>query len=267
MKFKLDIIVRSLEYSSSTLTQAFFISNTANSEHEDDSQQNEDFQNFAIEDFCAIIKLIFSLSHPWNIRFEDMMKEPHYISLPKEGQLRIDDALCEMEAMDYREWNDEPLKSIREFYILGSALYYRHYLLASHLPKSDILDIEAFLRTNGIYLLIENKPVRELIIWREIFPKNLNLPNANNQLNGIPRRKSRWFLTIVARNQLFMAVILESRHRIDPDQPSSSAKSSDLIGPSRFYIEEIQDTLEHLQSGGIENLAATWLISNKRPEV
>lgn len=266
-RFKLNTIVRSLEFSSRALTHAFFISNTANSEHEDDSQQNEELKNFAIEDFCAITKLIFSLSHLWNMRFEDMMQEPHYVALPKEGQLRIDDALSEMEAMDYREWNDEPLKSIREFYILGSALYFRHYLLASHLPKSDLLDIEAFLRTNGIYLLIENKPVRELIVWREIFPKSVNLTNFDGELNGKPIRKSRWFLTIVARNQLFMAVILESRHRIDPDQPSSSANASDLIGPSRFYIEEIQDTLDHLQSGGIENLAATWLHANKRPEV
>lgn len=193
------------------------------------------------------------------------MQEPHYIVLPKEGQLRMDDALNELEAMDYREWNDEPLKSIREFYILGSALYFRKYLLASHLPKSDLLDIEAFLRTSGIYLLLENKPVRELVIWHEIYPKSVCPSNPDNQTR--PRRSSRWFLTIIARNQLFMAVILESRHKIDVEEPTSSAKSSDNITPSRFYIEEIQDTLDHLQSGGIENLANTWLYANKRPEV
>lgn len=77
---------------------------------------------------------------------------------------------------------------------------------------------------------------------------------------------SRWFLTVVARNQLFMAVLLESRHSIDSDEPSSST-AFDYIGPSRFYIEEIQDTLDHLQSGGVENLANTWLSANKRPEV
>lgn len=256
-----------MEFSAYTLSQAFFTNDSTSSDLDDDSQQNEEFKNFAIDDVCAITKLLFSLSHPWNIRFEDMLPESHYVALPKEGQLQIEDALFEMEAMDYREWNDEPLKSHREFYILGSALYFCKYLLATHLPKSDMLDIEAFLRTNGIFLLIENKPVRELIVWREIFPKSVNQSILENEMNGKPSRRSRWFLTIVARNQLFMAVILESRHRTNPDEPSSSANASCHIAPSRFYIEEIQDTLDHLQSGGIENLASTWLNANKRPEV
>lgn len=255
-KFKLNIIVRFLEFSAPTITRAFFTN--------DSLHANEEMRNFAIEDICAITKLLFSLSHPWNARFEDILHEPHYVVLPREGQIRIDDALNEMEAMDYREWNDEPLKSVREFYILGSALYFRKYLLTSHLPKSELLDIESFLRTSGIYLLIENKPVRELIVWREIYPKSVN-PNNENRV--VPNPSSRWFLTIVARNQLFLAVILESRHRRNPDEPSSSANASGFIGPSRFYIDEIQDTLDHLQSGGIENLAATWLLANKRPEV
>lgn len=109
-----------------------------------------------------------------------MLIESHYIPLPKEAQLRIDDALGEMEAMDYREWNDEPLKSHREFYILGSALYYRKYLLASHLPPSDLLDIETFLRINGIYMLLDNKLVRDMVVWREIYPKSVERGLAQN---------------------------------------------------------------------------------------
>lgn len=78
---------------------------------------------------------------------------------------------------------------------------------------------------------------------------------------------ARWFLTIVARNQLFIATVLESRHGADSEDASSSSMASQHIGPSRFYIEEIQDTLDHLQSGGVENLANTWINANKRPEV
>lgn len=257
-KFKLSTLVRCLEYTAKPLSRAFFINSLAVQKH-----SNDEHKNFAIDDICSISNLLLSLAHPWNVRFENILQEPHYVVLPKEGQLRIDDALNEMEAMDYREWNDEPLKSQREFYILGSALYFRKYLLASHLPKSDLLDIEAFLRTTGIYLLIENRPVRELIVWREIYPNSVcSYGNPNAQPN-----QSRWFLTIVARNQLFMAVILESRHRIDPDEPSSSANASGYVGPSRFYIDEIQDTLDHLHANGIENLANTWLNANKRPEV
>lgn len=63
-----------------------------------------------------------------------------------------------------------------------------------------------------------------------------------------------------------MAVILESRHSIDNNEASSSAVNHHT-DPSRFYIDEIQDTLDHLQTGGVENLATTWLNANKRPEV
>lgn len=93
--------------------------------------------------------------------------------LPKEAQLRIDEALNELEAMDYREWNDEPLKSHREFYILGSALYFRRYMLASHLPIGDLLDLESFLRTHGILRLLETTKVRELVIWQQIYPHSV----------------------------------------------------------------------------------------------
>lgn len=81
--------------------------------------------------------------------------------------------------------------------------------------------------------------------------------------------KGRWFLTIVARNQMFMAVILESRHLLNDttNASGSSAMDTEFIGPSSFYIEEIQDTLDHLRTGGVENLAGTWLNCNKRPEV
>lgn len=105
--------------------------------------------------------------------FEKALPECHYVPLPKEAQLRIDDALGEMEAMDYREWNDEPLKSHREFYIIGSALYFKSYLLASHLPPADIMDIETYLRVHGIFNFIEGQSIRDLVIWQEIYPKSV----------------------------------------------------------------------------------------------
>lgn len=59
---------------------------------------------------------------------------------------------------------------------------------------------------------------------------------------------------------MMLAVLLESRH-------DNSSDEQFFISPSPFYIEEIQDTLEHLRTGGIENLASTWVNSNKRPQV
>lgn len=105
--------------------------------------------------------------------FESTLPESNVVVLPKEAQLRIEDALGEMEAMDYREWNDEPLKSHREFFILGSALFFRKFLLVSHLPTIDLQDVEAFIRTTGISQLLESQPIRELIVWHEIQPRSV----------------------------------------------------------------------------------------------
>lgn len=70
----------------------------------------------------------------------------------------------------------------------------------------------------------------------------------------------RWFLAVCARHHMLLAVILESRQTTSGDEQL-------CITPSPFYIEEIQDTLEHLRTGGVENLAITWISSNKRPQV
>lgn len=108
-----------------------------------------------------------------NVIFEQALLVPHYVPLPKEAQLRIDDALGEMLAMDYREWNQEPLKSHREFFIIGCALYFKSYLLASHLPPADLCDIEAYLRVFGIFNVIESQTVQDMVLWREIYPKSV----------------------------------------------------------------------------------------------
>lgn len=210
-----------------------------------------------LSEVCKLIE--FNLRHDHDlkkVKFESSLVESHLVALPKEAQLRIDDALSEMEAMDYREWNDEPLKSHREFFILGSALYYKSFLLANHLPVCDLVDINTFLKTHGVYDMMSNPTMKELIIWKEVFLKSCERGLVkNDKIYGIPQ--GRWFLNIVGRGTLFLAVVLESRYTDQKFQ---------YITPSPFYVEEIQDTVEHLRTGGIENLAGTWIGLNKRPQ-
>lgn len=70
----------------------------------------------------------------------------------------------------------------------------------------------------------------------------------------------RWFLAVCARHHMLLAVILESRQGL-------SGEEQLCITPSPFYIEEIQDTIEHLRTGGVENLASMWINCNKRPQI
>ncbi|ALC43826.1 in [Drosophila busckii] len=199
--------------------------------------------------FCSIQRSRL-LAHPrGDVQFEHLLSESKSLPLPKEAQLRIFDALSEMEAMDYRNWNDEPLTTHREFFIYGSALYYDSFLLASLLPSDVRHNIELFLRCRGIFDFIGTAPnvrVRELYIWEEIV-----LANATG----------RYFLTVCSRSHLILTVIL----KVYVDAPEMEAFGS--VPPSLFYIEEIQETLDHLIQCGIESLAKFWSLSNKRPEV
>ncbi|XP_055694691.1 protein inturned [Lutzomyia longipalpis] len=213
-----------------------------------------------LRDLCQIIDWSIRLrrSRGDSFAFEEILREVHLVPLPKEAQLRIDDALSEMEAMDYREWNYEPLKSHREFYIVGSALFFKNFLLATHLPVADLIDLNAFLRLHGIPRLLAEQNVKDFVLWKEVFLRSCDRGlTSNGKIYGIPT--GRWFLNIIARGQMAIAVILELRY-VDANQ------TTQFIPPSPFYVEEIQDTLEHLRTGGVETLANTWIASNRRPQ-
>ncbi|KAH8379455.1 hypothetical protein KR009_005084 [Drosophila setifemur] len=197
--------------------------------------------------FCGIQRARLLARCKGETRFEELLGQSRSLPLPKEAQLRIFDALSEMEAMDYRNWNDEPLTTHREFFIYGSALYFDGFLIASLLPPEVRVSVEGFLRCRGIFEMLSSQSikVKELYLWEEIV-----LPSATG----------RYFLTLCTRNHLSLAVILKIF-----DAPDMAPDA--VVGPSLFYIEEIQETLDHLVQCGIESLAMFWSVSNKRPEV
>lgn len=159
-KLKLTEIVRYIEFVQKSVPDFF-------------SQLYIHQQDSHLDDICVIMSNLHYLKHiKKQILFEDSLLEAHTITLPKEAQLRVEDALGEMEAMDYREWNDDPLNSHREFFILGSALYFRKYLVVSHMSASELQDVEAYLRITGISHIFDNHLVQNLVIWQEIHLKN-----------------------------------------------------------------------------------------------
>lgn len=212
-----------------------------------DSFKNVSFRSF-MQDFCTVQRSRL-LSQKDRLRgeytMEECLKESRFLGLPKEAQLRIFDALSEMEAMDYRNWNDEPLNTHREFFIHGSVLYYDSFMLTSQMPLDVRHYIEVFLRCRGIFEFSGKYNTKELYIWEEI---------------GMPDTADRYFLAVCGRGHLILAVILKL---FCPPDLNSDSK----VLPSLFYIEEIQETLDHLVQCGIESLAMFWSVSNKRPEI
>ncbi|KAM7349280.1 inturned planar cell polarity protein [Cochliomyia hominivorax] len=212
-----------------------------------DNFKESNFRQFMLN-FCEIqrVRLLVRVEKKGNVTpLEDILKETRYLPLPKEAQLRIFDALSEMEAMDYRNWNDEPLHTHREFFIYGSVLYYDNFMLASQMPLDMRNYIEVFLRCRGIFDFVSKYSTKELYIWEEII---------------LPENPGRYFLAICGRGHLSLAVILKIFTAPDLEQ-------EEKVVPSLFYIEEIQETLDHLVQCGIESLAMFWSVSNKRPEI
>ncbi|XP_011142011.1 protein inturned [Harpegnathos saltator] len=195
-----------------------------------------------------------------NYKFRSAFSVANFIQLPRDAQIQIDAALSEMEAMDYRDWNEDPMDCQRLYTILGSCVYHKCYLLGSHLPHEDLIDVHSFLRHNGLLNLMNQEQIKCLVLWKQIYPSSCNRGNVSGNDNDqllIPDGK--WFLLVVAYGHDLLAVLLESG--------GCTAKYNDAIGPDVFYVEEAQETLKHIQKIGVTTLASKWIMSNTRPEV
>lgn len=202
-------------------------------------------QQTELMQLCELIRHSIKTNRSMD-KFEKTFHQPHFVPLPKEIQLRIDDALGELEAMDYRNWNDELVDLFCDLTIIGCCLYYNQYLVCSHLGGNFLTVIEAILKNFGIFEVISTTNIKNLAIWRKIYPEEYS--------DLDPHQKNDVYLMLVAIGHLLMVVVLEA--------PVNTNHHKSL---SR-YIEEIQDMLDYFKSTGIENLVRIWIDSNRRPQ-
>ncbi|XP_023311186.1 protein inturned [Anoplophora glabripennis] len=188
-------------------------------------------------------------------QFESNFSLAATLNLPDEAQMQIDDALAELEASDYREWNEEPLDCQRLFTILGSALYHSGYLLATHFIHEDLIDIHCFCKQHGLFHLSRTEPVKSLVLWREVFPYSCN----RIQSPKVKVPEGRRYLLVVGSAKDLLAVIMEAGGCTEP--------SEDNMGPDAFYVEEAQATLAHIQELGLSELADRFLSMNPGSQI
>ncbi|XP_011876832.1 PREDICTED: protein inturned [Vollenhovia emeryi] len=258
-------IVRTLEFTYQSLTKCF-------TSVENQSSLDHFFTLIvhrltSIKDSCKDADSKRNLAKPQNsiesvenYKFRSAFSVANFIQLPRDAQIQIDAALSEMEAMDYRDWNEDPMDCQRLYTILGSCIYHKCHLLGSHLPHEDLIDVHSFLRHNGLLNLVSQEQVKCLVLWKQIYPLSCNRGNVDSNDGGqllIPNGK--WFLLVVGYGHDLLAVLLESG--------GCTAKYNDAIGPDVFYVEEAQETLKHVQKIGVTVLASKWIASNTRPEV
>ncbi|XP_034934477.1 protein inturned [Chelonus insularis] len=187
--------------------------------------------------------------------FETIIGAAHQVTLPRDALIQIDTALNDLEALD-EDWNDDSMDCERFFTFLGACIYHKSYLLASHLPHGDLMDVHAFLQVNGLLNLIENEPVKTMVIWKEVFPHSSNRGMENSALYD--ETNTKWFILVVGYETELLVAILESE--------GCTEVNEDDEGPDIFYVEEAQETLKHIQRVGIPTLASKWVLSNAKPE-
>lgn len=189
------------------------------------------------------------------VDFENVLPLARFISLPKDAETQIDEALSELEACDYREWNEEPLDCQRLFTILGSALYHDGYLLATHLPPNDTAVVHTYCRSLGLFRVSRSEPVRAMVLWREVHPPSCQERDEQDSLLV----EARQYLLIVGSGKDMLAVIMEAGGCTEPAESG--------LGPDAFYVEEAQATLAHLQELGVSELAAKWIRTNPGTQI
>ncbi|CAG9860502.1 unnamed protein product [Phyllotreta striolata] len=203
------------------------------------------------EQFQALENAELKKCHP---QFEDAMPVAPSLCLPYEAQIQIDDALSELEASDYRDWNEEPLDCQRLFTILGSAIFHAGYLLATHFMHEDLIDVFCFCKHQGLFHLSKTEPVKSLVLWKEVFPSSCRIQNSSIK---IPSGKR--YLLVVESGKDILAVIMEAGGCTEPAEGN--------MGPDAFYVEEAQATLAHFQELGLSELAERLLTLEPHPQI
>ncbi|XP_045654977.1 protein inturned isoform X2 [Ursus americanus] len=127
----------------------------------------------------------------------DSLPGVRWLTLPREIKMELDTALSDLEAADFAELSEDYYDMRRLYTILGSSLFYKGYLICSHLPKDDLIDIAVYCRHYCLLPLAAKQRIGQLVIWREVFPRHHLQPSADSNTEVFQEPEGRYFLLIV----------------------------------------------------------------------
>ena len=190
-------------------------------------------------------------------RFDQNLPAAHWLHLPEDVKFQIDDALSQFEAADFQEFSEDFYDLPREFNILGSCLFHKGFLLASHLARDDMVDVMLWCRHQQVLALTRSHPVHQLVSWTELFPTRQSL-NYNSP-GGPEEADTRHFLLVVGLGSQVLGVLLETG--------GCAATHSAVVKPDPFYVDQAMNTLEHLVEMGIPAVCNKWLTLPPNPDI
>ncbi|XP_068023684.1 protein inturned isoform X2 [Melanerpes formicivorus] len=174
--------------------------------------------------------------------FCDSLPGLRWLTLPQEIKVEVDTALSDLEAADFAELSEDYYNMRRLYMIMGSCLFYKGYLIGTHLPKEDLVDIGLYCRHYCLLPLAAEQKIGQLVIWREVFPQHHIQPCDISSFTGYREPEARYFLLIVGLRHFMLCVLLEAG--------GCASKAVGNPGPDCIYVDQVKATI--LQLEGIE---------------
>ncbi|XP_012498741.1 PREDICTED: protein inturned [Propithecus coquereli] len=185
----------------------------------------------------------------------DNLPGVRWLTLPPEIKMELDTTLSDLEAADFAELSEDYYDMRRLYTILGSSLFYKGYLICSHLPKDDLIDIAIYCRHYCLLPLAAKQRIGQLIIWREVFPQSHLQPPADSNTEVFQEPEGRYFLLIVGLRHYLLCVLLEAG--------GCASKAIGNPGPDCIYVDQVKTTLHQLE--GVDSRIDERLASPPSP--
>jgi hypothetical protein len=168
-------------------------------------------------------------------------------------KVKISSCLSELESDDH-----SPLLEVllwrRAYQVQGCCLFYKGYLLDSHLSDSATQAVSLYCRYHCLLTVSQKQRVGLLVVWSEIFlPANPVQSPAYQQLKG------RMFLLIVGLGQTLLCTLLECG--------GTTGKIRGHPGPDPLYIDLAQQVLMNLNTRGLLDACDTRIQSTPVPRI
>ncbi|XP_059961751.1 protein inturned isoform X2 [Mesoplodon densirostris] len=185
----------------------------------------------------------------------DNLPGVRWLTLPQDIKVELDTALSDLEAADFAELSEDYYDMRRLYTILGSSLFYKGYLICSHLPKDDLIDIAVYCRHYCLLPLAAKQRIGQLVIWREVFPRHHLQPSTDSNPEVFQEPEGRYFLLIVGLRHYMLCVLLEAG--------GCASKAVGNPGPDCIYVDQVKTTLHQLE--GVDSRINERLASSATP--
>ena len=191
---------------------------------------------------------------PAAARFQEKLPAAQLLQLPEQLKFQIDDALSQLESADFQEHSPDFYDAPREFNILGTCLFHKGFLVASHLPRDDMVDVLLWGEVHQVLPLTRLHPLQQLVSWTEVYPTTRSRQGPPHSLPD-----TRWFLLLVGLGYQVLAVLLETG--------GGAATPTQVVRPDPFYVDQALKTLESLVDMGIPLVCNKWLTLPSNPDI